>query len=64
MIGEIKNIFPDNLEGSFNNDYTLSIKNHNAQFIKVTAENYGVCPEWHLGAGGKTWIFVDEITIK
>jgi len=64
LIGEIKNIFPDNLEGSFNNDYTLSIKNHNAQFIKVTAENYGVCPEWHLGAGGKTWIFVDEITIK
>ena len=35
-----------------------------AKGIKIKAENYGICPDWHLGAGGKTWIFVDEITIK
>ncbi len=34
------------------------------RFIKVTAENVSVCPEWHPGAGGKAWLFVDEIVIK
>jgi len=35
-----------------------------ARYIKVVAKNTGVCPEWHWGAGGKAWIFADEITIK
>ncbi len=34
------------------------------QFIKVVAKNMGVCPEWHPGAGGKTWLFTDEIIIE
>lgn len=33
------------------------------RYIKVKATNYGVCPPWHLGAGGRAWIFVDEIVI-
>jgi hypothetical protein len=28
------------------------------------AINKAVCPEWHLGAGGKAWIFADEVTVK
>ncbi len=35
-----------------------------ARYIKITAKNAGPCPEWHLGAGGKSWIFLDEILIK
>lgn len=35
-----------------------------ARFVKVKAENRKVVPEWHLGAGGKSWIFVDEIIIE
>lgn len=34
------------------------------RYIKVVAENIGVCPEWHWGAGEKAWIFADEIAIK
>ena len=34
------------------------------RFLKVEAENYGNCPEWHLGSGGKTWLFFDEITVN
>ncbi len=34
------------------------------QYIKIVAKNMGVCPDWHPGAGGKTWIFADEIIIK
>lgn len=35
-----------------------------ARFIKVKAKNVGTCPDWHHGAGGKAWIFADEIVIK
>lgn len=39
-------------------------KNIQAQFVKVEAINRGPCPDWHLGAGGESWIFVDEIVIN
>ena len=34
------------------------------RFIRVTARNIGVCPSWHPGAGGKAWIFSDEIIVE
>ncbi len=34
------------------------------QKIRVTAVNFGKCPEWHLGIGNPTWLFVDEIVFK
>ncbi|MBR9844782.1 MAG: glycoside hydrolase family 92 protein [Algicola sp.] len=44
---------------------------HNMQqkqcrFVKVIAKKLGELPEWHLGYphDGRSWIFVDEITIK
>jgi len=42
---------------------TLDVKTK-ARYIKVHAKNIGRCPEWHTGAGGKAWLFVDEITVK
>jgi hypothetical protein len=36
----------------------------NARFVKVRAYNYGAVPQWHPGAGGQSWIFVDEITVE
>jgi hypothetical protein len=30
----------------------------------VVAKNYGPCPTWHLGAGGKSWLFLDEVDVK
>lgn len=35
-----------------------------ARFIRVRAYNYGAVPPWHAGAGGKAWIFVDEIVVE
>ncbi|NVO21323.1 MAG: alpha-L-fucosidase [Bacteroidetes bacterium] len=31
------------------------------QYIRFTAKNRKTCPEGHPGAGGKAWIFIDEI---
>jgi len=39
-------------------------ENLKARYIKVVAKNRGFCPEWHKGAGGKCWIFVDEIFVR
>ena len=35
-----------------------------ARYVRVVAQNIGVCPAWHPGAGEKAWIFVDEIVIE
>ena len=63
FLGEINTTLSDSLEGSFINDYIMPLENIKAQYIKLKAINYGFCPDWHLGAGGKTWLFVDEIII-
>lgn len=53
-----------------NDDYELYQKdlgkkvNVKARYIKVKATNFGKIPNWHLGAGGNAYIFVDEIVIK
>jgi len=40
------------------------IKPVKTRFVKVWAKNIGICPEWHKGAGGKAWIFTDEIMVE
>lgn len=34
------------------------------KFIKLIIKNSGKLPPWHLSAGEKSWIFLDEITIN
>jgi len=34
------------------------------RFVKIVAKNLGECPPWHYGAGGKAWLFVDEIAVE
>jgi len=35
-----------------------------ARFVRVKAEHAGPLPAWHPGAGGKAWVFVDEIAVR
>lgn len=34
------------------------------RYIKIVAESIGTCPDWHQGAGGKGWLFIDEVVIR
>ena len=34
-----------------------------ARYFKITLENYGRLPEWHISAGEQAWLFADEIVI-
>ncbi|MCI0692494.1 glycoside hydrolase family 20 protein [candidate division KSB1 bacterium] len=45
-------------------DFVFELPNVPARYVRVRAKNIGVCPAWHPGAGGKAWIFVDEIMIE
>ena len=35
-----------------------------ARYVRLRARNQGLCPDWHNGAGGKAWLFVDEIVVR
>ena len=61
--GLVVNEFPDTAYGSFHQDYAVKANGISAQFIRISAKNYGLCPDWHLGAGGITWLFTDEVII-
>lgn len=46
-------------------EFTYEVKAQvTARYIKIRAINYGTLPEWHYGAGGKAFIFIDEITVE
>jgi len=51
-------------------DYTVraasivvGLRNTSGRYVKVKAYNFGTLPEWHQGAGGEAFIFIDEIRI-
>jgi len=35
-----------------------------ARYVRVRATNQGICPPGHPGAGGKAWLFADEIVAQ
>jgi len=45
-------------------DFAASLPGLEARHVRVKAVNRGVCPSWHPGAGGKAWIFVDEVVVE
>ncbi len=49
------------LETKQTKTFYINVLSKKVQSIEINAKNYGKCPDWHLGAGYDTWIFVDEI---
>jgi hexosaminidase len=45
-------------------DFRYEIKPRNARYIKARTQSFLACPPWHKGAGGKAWLFADEIVIE
>jgi hypothetical protein len=63
-VGIVKNDVPLKKPDVMIQDLVKKLNGIKAQYVKVIATNIGKCPDWHLGAGGKAWIFADEIIIK
>ena len=45
-------------------DFCVDVEKVNTQYIKVVVLNQQDVPEWHSAAGGKSWLFVDEIIVE
>jgi len=63
-VSVIENSIADNNPEAIIKDFIKDGLKESARFIRVRAINRGTCPAWHVGAGEKAWIFVDEITIE
>lgn len=63
-VAEIKNNVNAKKEAVVVKHFTAKFSGVQARYIRVFAKNIGVCPPWHPGAGGKAWIFVDEVKLK
>ena len=63
-IGTLKNTIPTDEYGAILHDFSIDFTPQKARYIKVTATQFGKIPDWHLGKGGESFIFIDEIIIK
>jgi hypothetical protein len=45
-------------------EIAMAFEPRTARYLRIRAHNQRICPEWHSGAGGKAWLFVDEIVVQ
>jgi predicted alpha-1,2-mannosidase len=65
LVGSVNNsISPKTEINKIENFQYQSPQELKAKYVKVKAYNFGKLPDWHQGAGGDAFIFIDEITIK
>jgi len=64
VAGSVENDIPARLEQSVVRDFTLDFAGVEARYVRIRAKNPGPCPDWHPGAGSRSWIFADEIVIR
>ncbi|MEE1019958.1 MAG: glycoside hydrolase family 92 protein, partial [Bacteroidales bacterium] len=59
----VENDVPQKQEGAVIKTFFTN-KEFTARYIKIKAYNLGINPEWHLSAGEKAWLFIDEVIIE
>jgi beta-galactosidase len=64
VIATVQNDVPIDKEGSFLKAFSGQFLPTQARYIKVHAKNIGVLPPRHRSAGGKAWLFVDEVIVE
>jgi predicted alpha-1,2-mannosidase len=65
LIGTIENNLDPKYDKNKIQNFEYKLPNEiKAKYIKIKAYNFGKLPDWHQGAGGDAFIFIDEISIK
>ncbi len=62
--GVVENRISERRGGKFIESFCARLNGRMARYIRVSAENIKKCPDWHIGRGGKAWIFTDEIIVN
>ena len=44
--------------------FTVSFDSQTTRYVRVQTHNVTKLPAWHPGAGGKAWLFVDEVMVE
>ena len=60
----ITNTVADDKPDTFSVPFDAEVEGRTARYIRVKARSRLHCPDWHIGAGGKCWIFIDEIVVE
>ncbi|MEY3397883.1 MAG: hypothetical protein RL220_477, partial [Bacteroidota bacterium] len=64
-VGKVVSEVPDNEVSIQLYEFRLNIDPQKARYVKAIAKPaFETIPEWHLGAGGKPWIFLDELIVR
>jgi len=63
VIGQLPNSISERAAESVIHSFRINGIGQRARFVKIKAKNRKTCPSWHPGAGGKAWIFCDEIVV-
>jgi hexosaminidase len=51
-------------QGNRTESYFASFPESGTRYVRVFARGLITCPPWHAGAGGKAWLFCDEIIVE
>jgi predicted alpha-1,2-mannosidase len=62
--GRVGHDVPDDVEGVFVRDLAVELDGRLVRRLRFRAVNYGTIPDWHPGAGGEAFVFVDELLIE
>lgn len=62
--GRATNEIADDVEGVVRADLEVALDGRPIRALRFRAVNYGTIPDWHPGAGGAAYIFVDELIIR
>lgn len=63
-VGTVHTNSDEKSSGEFVVPYELKVSPQKARFIRMTAKNYGLNPDWHDAPGEPTWLFCDELVVK
>lgn len=63
LMGMLKNDLDWAADGAIVREFAVKAGG-NYRYVRVRAVNRGKCPEGHKGAGGKSWVFADEIGVE
>lgn len=64
-VGVVKNDVPITDKEISTHEFVLDFEKVEARYVRIIAiPAFDVIPQWHLGSGGKPWIFADEIIVR
>jgi len=55
---------PGSQQPAATRSFSTDLTEKSARYVRVVAKNIGALPSWHSGAGGRAWLFADEIQVN